>query len=109
MKENEESRIIVFTQFRDTVNNIYEKCLQNDIKAVKFFGQAAKEGEKGLTQKKQKEVIKSFKMGTYDVLISTSVAEEGIDIPAVDLSYSLRTRTIRNQDDTTTWKNRKKK
>lgn len=85
LKENGESRIIVFTQFRDTVNNIYEKCLESDIKAVKFFGQAAKEGEKGLTQKKQKEVIKSFKMGTYDVLISTSVAEEGIDIPAVDL------------------------
>jgi len=82
---NKDSRIIVFTQFRDTVDRIFEKCEEEDIKAVKFFGQAAKEGEKGLTQKKQKEVIKSFKMGIYDVLISTSVAEEGIDIPAVDL------------------------
>jgi Fanconi anemia group M protein len=85
LKENKGSRIIVFTQFRDTVDRIFEKCEEEDIKAVKFFGQAAKEGEKGLTQKKQKEVIKAFKMGTYDVLISTSVAEEGIDIPAVDL------------------------
>ncbi len=85
LKENKDSRIIVFTQFRDTVEKIFEKCNEEDIKAVKFFGQAAKEGEKGLTQKKQKEVIKAFKMGTYDVLISTSVAEEGIDIPAVDL------------------------
>ncbi|MEN4017170.1 MAG: DEAD/DEAH box helicase [Methanobacterium sp.] len=85
LKENKDSRIIVFTQFRDTVDRIFEKCEEEDIKAVKFFGQAAKEGEKGLTQKKQKEVIKAFKMGTYDVLISTSVAEEGIDIPAVDL------------------------
>lgn len=85
LKENKDSRIIVFTQFRDTVDRIFEKCEEEGIKAVKFFGQAAKEGEKGLTQKKQKEVIKAFKMGTYDVLISTSVAEEGIDIPAVDL------------------------
>lgn len=85
LNKNKNSKIIVFTQFRDTVDNIFEKCIENDIKAVKFFGQAAKEGEKGLTQKKQKEIIKSFKMGVYDVLISTSVAEEGIDIPAVDL------------------------
>lgn len=85
IKENKDSRIIVFTQFRDTVDRIFEKCEDENINAVKFFGQAAKEGEKGLTQKQQKEVIKAFKMGTYDVLISTSVAEEGIDIPAVDL------------------------
>jgi ERCC4-related helicase len=80
-----DSRIIIFTQFRDSVENIYQHCLQENINAVKFFGQASRENEKGLTQKKQKEIIKSFKNGEYDVLISTSVAEEGIDIPAVDL------------------------
>lgn len=85
LKDNDGSRIIVFTQFRDTVDRIYEECLENEINAVKFFGQASKEGTKGLTQKKQKEIIKAFKTGVYDVLISTSVAEEGIDIPAVDL------------------------
>lgn len=85
LKDNDDSRIIVFTQFRDTVDRIYEECLENEINAVKFFGQASKEGTKGLTQKKQKETIKAFKSGVYDVLVSTSVAEEGIDIPAVDL------------------------
>jgi Fanconi anemia group M protein len=85
LKNNKDSKIIVFTQFRDTVDRIFEKCGEDGINAVKFFGQASKVGEKGLTQKKQKEVIKAFKMGVYDVLISTSVAEEGIDIPAVDL------------------------
>ncbi len=79
------SRVIVFTQFRDTVNKIHEKCVENDINAVKFFGQASRDGEKGLTQKKQKKIIKEFRKGIYDVLISTSVAEEGIDIPSVDL------------------------
>ena len=79
------SRVIVFTQFRDTVNKVHEKCVENDINAVKFFGQASRDGEKGLTQKKQKKIIKEFKKGIYDVLISTSVAEEGIDIPSVDL------------------------
>ena len=80
-----DSKIIIFTQFRDSVENIYQHCIAEDINAVKFYGQAPRENEKGLTQKKQKEIIKAFKGGEYDVLISTSVAEEGIDIPAVDL------------------------
>jgi ERCC4-related helicase len=83
--KNENTRIIIFTQFRDSVENIFQHCIAEDINAVKFFGQASRENEKGLTQKKQKEIIKAFKNGEYDVLISTSVAEEGIDIPSVDL------------------------
>ena len=78
-------RIIVFTQFRDTLEMIYQKCEKEGIKSVKFFGQGTRDGEKGLTQKEQYQIIKSFKIGTYDVLLSTSVAEEGIDIPSVDL------------------------
>ena len=82
---NTESRIIVFTQFRDTLEEIYQRCLREEINAVKFYGQNSRSGEKGLTQKQQREIIKSFRMGNYDVLLSTSVAEEGIDIPSVDL------------------------
>ena len=78
-------KILVFTQFRDTLDMIYQRCEREGIKSVKFFGQGTRDGEKGLTQKQQKEIIKSFKMGNYDVLLSTSVAEEGIDIPAIDL------------------------
>lgn len=82
---DDEEQVIVFSQYRDTVNQIYDKCQKEGIKAVKFFGQANRETEKGLSQKEQKEIIKAFKMKTYQVLVSTSVAEEGIDIPSVDL------------------------
>ena len=84
-KDEKSSKIIVFTQYRDTLEMIHEKLEKEGIKSAKFFGQAAKDGQKGLTQKEQKAIIKSFRMGEYDVLLSTSVAEEGIDIPAVDL------------------------
>lgn len=84
-KDKKASKVIVFTQFRDTLEMIHEKLESEGIKSAKFFGQGTKDGEKGLTQKEQKEIIKAFRMGEYDVLISTSVAEEGIDIPAVDL------------------------
>ena len=83
--DEKSSKIIVFTQYRDTLEMIHQKLEKEGIKSVKFFGQASKDGEKGLTQKEQKAIIKAFRMGEYDVLLSTSVAEEGIDIPAVDL------------------------
>jgi len=85
-KELQEDRqIIIFSQYRDTINEIYRKCQEEDIRAVKFFGQASREKEKGLSQKEQKEIIKAFRMKSYQVLVSTSVAEEGMDIPSVDL------------------------
>ena len=79
------SKIMVFTQYRDTLEMIHENLEKEGIKSVMFFGQASRDGQKGLTQKQQKAIIKAFRMGEYDVLLSTSVAEEGIDIPAVDL------------------------
>ncbi|KZX11841.1 ATP-dependent RNA helicase DbpA [Methanobrevibacter oralis] len=84
-EDSKSSKIMVFTQYRDTLEMIHQKLEKEGIKSVKFYGQASRDGEKGLTQKEQKEIIKAFKMGEYDVLLSTSVAEEGIDIPAVDL------------------------
>jgi len=84
-EDDSSSKIIIFTQYRDTLEMIHQKLESEGIKSAKFFGQATRDGEKGLSQKEQKAIIKSFRMGEYDVLISTSVAEEGIDIPAVDL------------------------
>lgn len=83
--DQKSSKIMVFTQYRDSLEMIHQKLEKEGIKSAKFFGQASRDGEKGLIQKEQKEIIKAFKIGEYDVLLSTSVAEEGIDIPAVDL------------------------
>ena len=85
-KDNQaESKLIIFTQYRDTLDMIHEKLQKEGIKSVKFYGQGNTDKQKGLTQKEQKQIIKEFRTGKYDVLISTSVAEEGIDIPVVDL------------------------
>ncbi len=83
------SRIIVFAQFRETVSTISEKL--NKIRLVKadtFVGQAIKNHGKGRTtgmkQKEQKEMVKKFKSGEINVLVATSIAEEGLDIPEVN-------------------------
>jgi len=90
IRVNPATRIIVFTNYRDTAEMVIStlhrlNAEKAGIKAVKFIGQASKVGDKGLTQKEQVEIINKFKEGAYNVLVATSVAEEGLDIPATDL------------------------
>jgi Fanconi anemia group M protein len=81
-----ESRIMVFTNYRDTSTSLL-KFLKDDpaIQAVRFVGQSSRENDEGLSQKKQAEILQKFRAGEFNVLIATSVGEEGIDIPATDL------------------------
>jgi ERCC4-related helicase len=81
-----DSKIIIFTHYRDTSAHVV-KLLESVEGAhpVRFVGQAGKGDDKGLTQKQQAEIIKHFREGKYNVLIATSVAEEGLDIPSTDM------------------------
>jgi|Deesub1362B_J571_1020462.scaffolds.fasta_scaffold00429_16 Fanconi anemia group M protein len=78
-------RIIVFANFRDSVEMITSHLKERGIKAERFIGQSSRNGVKGLSQKEQVEIIRRFKEGVFNVLVATSVAEEGIDIPSTDL------------------------
>jgi ATP-dependent DNA helicase MPH1 len=53
---------------------------------------------KGMNQKLQKEIIKKFKAGTYNILVATSIGEEGLDIGEVDLivCYDSTSSPIKN-------------
>ncbi len=83
--ENKHAKILLFTQFRDSAVKIKEEIEKaKGVVAGIFVGQA-KKGDTGLSQKKQIEMLEQFKDGLYNVLICTSVAEEGLDIPCVDL------------------------
>jgi len=83
---NRDTRIIVFTQYRDTARAIADFLNTFDgVRAMRFVGQASKAGDQGLSQKKQLEALEKFRDGEYNVLVATSVAEEGLDIPSVDL------------------------
>ena len=84
--ENPDSRVLVFNHYRDSIRNLVD-CLENvpGVRAKRFIGQATKGNDKGMTQKEQIKVIKELEEGKYNTLIASSVAEEGLDIPAVDL------------------------
>ena len=84
IQEDPKNKTIVFTQYRDTAVKIANELNQiKDIKAKVFVGQA-KKVDSGLTQKEQKQVIDEFKIGEINILVATSIAEEGLDIPEVN-------------------------
>ena len=87
LRTNPASRILVFVKLRDSVKNIVRKLKTvQGIHAVRFVGQATKShDDKGLSQKQQIEILEQFKNGDYNVLVSTNVGEEGLDIAECDL------------------------
>jgi Fanconi anemia group M protein len=81
-----DSRVIVFCHYRDNAELVSRRLsAMEGIHSVRFVGQATKGLDKGLTQKEQVGLIEDFKKGVYNVLVATSVAEEGLDIPSTDL------------------------
>ena len=82
VRAKKDSKIIVFANYREYVKDI-EASLNNidGVRAVQFVGQ-----KEGLTQKEQIQRIHDFREGVYNVLVGTSVSEEGLDIPAMDLA-----------------------
>ncbi|KAG8744675.1 3'-5' DNA helicase [Ceratobasidium sp. 414] len=87
-EDAEETRVMVFTNFRESVDEIVAHLNTNgpNIRASRFIGQAGgKGGEKGMNQKEQIATINRFKAGEFNVLVATSIGEEGLDIGEIDL------------------------
>jgi len=84
VEENAKKKIIIFSQYRDSGSKITKILTELGFKTKLFVGQAKKK-DTGLTQKKQKEMLEEFSNSDFNILVSSSVGEEGLDIPQVDL------------------------
>ncbi len=83
---NPESKVLVFTHYRDTCEVVAAKLARVDgVKVAKLFGQGERPGEKGLKQKEQVGVLDRFRAGDFNVLVATSVGEEGLDVESTDM------------------------
>ncbi|XP_012403721.1 probable ATP-dependent RNA helicase DHX58 isoform X1 [Sarcophilus harrisii] len=96
------SRGIVFTQTRQSAHALLlwlqerPTLRQLGIKAQVLTGAGHNSQITHMTQTEQLEVIQRFRAGTVNLLVATSVAEEGLDIPQcnVVVRYGLLTNEI---------------
>jgi ATP-dependent DNA helicase MPH1 len=81
------TRVIVFAEFRDSAEDITRVLNRHGpmIRASVFVGQADSKRSEGMNQAKQLEAISNFKAGLVNVIVATSIGEEGLDIGQVDL------------------------
>ncbi|KAF1799200.1 hypothetical protein FB192DRAFT_1346055 [Mucor lusitanicus] len=88
LSEGEVSKVMVFSSFRSSVMDICKVLDRHRpmIRSTIFVGQATdKQGTKGLNQREQQEVLRKFKSDEFNVLVATSIGEEGLDIGEIDL------------------------
>ncbi|KAH0988951.1 hypothetical protein GBA52_000434 [Prunus armeniaca] len=83
----QKSRVIIFSNFRGSVRDIMDALanIGNFVRATEFIGQSSGKALKGQSQKVQQAVLEKFRAGGYNVIVATSIGEEGLDIMEVDL------------------------
>ncbi|MEE2626343.1 MAG: DEAD/DEAH box helicase [Candidatus Thermoplasmatota archaeon] len=86
IKRDSKSRIIVFANYRDTIASL-ETSLKGlkGIIPIRFVGQSSRGSRKGLSGREQVRRLDEFRKGNANVLLATSIGEEGLDIPSADL------------------------
>ena len=86
IKRDSKSRIIVFANYRDTIASL-ETSLEGlkGIIPIRFVGQSSRGSRKGLSGREQVRRLDEFRKGNANVLLATSIGEEGLDIPSADL------------------------
>ncbi len=81
-----DSKIIVFAHYRETADRVTQDLARiPGVRPMRFVGQASRGEDIGLSQKEQVDILERFKAGEVNVIVATSIGEEGLDIPQVDL------------------------
>ncbi len=85
-RQDRAPRILVFAQYRDTIQGIQESLEAQGWAVGRFVGQATRDkNDPGMNQKEQARVLAAFRNGRFPLLVASSVAEEGLDVPDVDV------------------------
>ncbi len=73
------AKYIVFSQYTAQIEYLEKTLSLFGFRCSRFMGQ-----RKGFTRKQQLEIIEQFRNNEFDILIASSIGEEGLDIPSVD-------------------------
>ncbi|KAF5910775.1 hypothetical protein HPG69_004864 [Diceros bicornis minor] len=101
-RTDESARGIIFTKTRQSAYALSQWITENEkfaevgVKAHHLIGAGHSSEFKPMTQNEQKEVISKFRTGQINLLIATTVAEEGLDIKECNIviRYGLVTNEI---------------
>ncbi|KAL4675076.1 hypothetical protein H8957_008925 [Semnopithecus entellus] len=101
-RTEESARGIIFTKTRQSAHALSQWITENEkfaevgVKAHHLIGAGHSSEFKPMTQNEQKEVISKFRTGKINLLIATTVAEEGLDIKECNIviRYGLVTNEI---------------
>ncbi|XP_036041003.1 LOW QUALITY PROTEIN: interferon-induced helicase C domain-containing protein 1 [Onychomys torridus] len=101
-RSEESSRGIIFTKTRQSTYALSQWIMENEkfaevgVKVHHLIGAGHSSEVKPMTQNEQKEVISKFRTGKINLLIATTVAEEGLDIKECNIviRYGLVTNEI---------------
>lgn len=80
LREKASDRVIVFANIRDTAEEVVEVLVERGYRARIFIGRGGEHGP-GMSQEEQIKVLNSFRKGEFNILVATSIGEEGLDIP----------------------------
>jgi Fanconi anemia group M protein len=82
LRKKSDAKTIVFANYRDMVKEIVKalSCVDG-ARPAEFMGQ-----REGMTQNEQKQRLQDFREGQYNILVTTSIGEEGMDIPEMELA-----------------------
>jgi Fanconi anemia group M protein len=83
--EKKDDRVLVFANIRTTAEVLVERLKERGYRAALFVGKAEGKGGPRMTQEEQMRVLRAFREGAYNVLVATSIGEEGLDIPECGL------------------------
>ncbi|HEU4482532.1 MAG TPA: helicase-related protein [Nitrososphaeraceae archaeon] len=85
LNDSMSSQILIFSHYRDTATHIVDELNKTGIKSFRFVGQSTRDNDIGMNQNEQSVILESFRKKEFNVLVATSIAEEGLDIPEVKL------------------------
>ncbi|XP_061557582.1 probable ATP-dependent RNA helicase DHX58 isoform X1 [Phycodurus eques] len=96
---NVQSRGILFSKTRKSTRCLHQWALANHGLHLAGVKPAVIMGSTAMTQHERDDAIRNFRLGSVNLLITTSVAEEGLDIPQCNLvvRYGLLTNEIAQQ------------
>ncbi|MEM0437828.1 MAG: helicase-related protein [Candidatus Micrarchaeia archaeon] len=79
LSADRDAKYIVFSQYTAQIEYLEQALSMYGFRCSRFTGQ-----RKGFTRKQQLDIIERFRSSEFNILIASSIGEEGLDIPSVD-------------------------